>query len=63
MSIGLKKTPPNKKTPQKSNKITVLYLSIIICLGWVLSTLLGCLKPNPLYTHILNIYIIGFGWV
>ena len=28
-----------------------------------ISTIVGYLMPNPLYTYILNIYMIWFGWV
>ena len=27
-----------------------------------ISTIVGCLKPNPLYTYILNIYDLGGGY-
>ena len=40
----------------------------MIWLGWVefygISTIVGYLIPNPLYTYILNIYdLVGLGWV
>ena len=28
-----------------------------------ISTIVGYLMPNPLYTYILNIYMVWFGWV
>ena len=38
----------------------------MIWFGWFffgISTIEGYLMPNPLYTYILNVYIIWFGWV
>ena len=39
-----------------------IYIKYMIWLGWVygISTIIGYLMPNPLYTYILNIW---FGWV
>ena len=42
------------KTPATINGLVGLY---------GISTIVGYLIPNPLYTYILKIYVIWFGWV
>ena len=43
--------------------IYIKYIGFGLVGFYGISTIVGYLMPNPLYTYILNIYMIWFGWV
>ena len=67
-TISLCTKPPHHFAPVINSFVASnqLLLSGPLCLVWFygISTIVGYLMPNPLYTYILNIYdLVWFGWV